>query len=102
MSPACPDNPTLRALLQGQLLDPESERWEDHLAECATCVSAAGALTTVDALTRDARRAVAGPPPLPIPSEEMPLLHDLVERVRSLHPAYSGSSVGASSVAEAA
>jgi serine/threonine protein kinase/WD40 repeat protein len=100
MSTSCPDNPTLQALLQGQLLDLESERWEDHLAQCRTCVTEAASLTVVDALTRDTRRAVTGPPPLPIPSEEMPVLRDLLERVRLLHPAYSGSITGAGSVAE--
>src|SRR5262245_35400625 len=99
MAPACPDNLTLQALLQGRLPDAESGRWEEHLGRCRTCVTAAASVTVVDALTRDTREAVAGPPSLTIAAEEMPVLRGLVERVRSLHPAYSGT-IGAGSGAE--
>src|SRR5262249_23684208 len=85
---------------QGQLPDSDNESWLAHFAQCRTCVSTAASLTVVDELTRDARQAVAGPTSLPIPAEEMPVLRDLVERARSLHPASSGSLDGTRNGAE--
>ncbi len=100
MLSSCPDKATLQALLQGRLPDAESERWEEHLARCGRCATAAASLTAVDPLSRDARQAVAGPPPLPLPPQEMAVVRGLVQRARSLHPASAGS-VAAGSAAEA-
>ncbi|HVS36075.1 MAG TPA: serine/threonine-protein kinase [Gemmataceae bacterium] len=81
----CPDTLTLQSLLLGQLLGPESEGWETHLEQCSTCVTTAGTLTLCDPLTREARQAAAGPPPLVIAPAELPVVQRLAARARSLY-----------------
>jgi hypothetical protein len=80
----CPNRLTLQSFLLGQLLDPESERWEAHLERCPTCVTTAGTLTLCDPLTREARQAAAGPS-LVIAPAELPIVQGLVKRARSLY-----------------
>jgi serine/threonine protein kinase len=84
MATSCPDAPTLQSLLLGQLLDPDSARWEDHLEQCSTCVTTAATLAVHDALTTAARQAATGPPVLVIAPTELGIVQSLLKRTRSM------------------
>ena len=60
----CPNNETLRWLLDGTLTLDEARGWSQHIADCAECQSSLARLSDDDELRawRDARSAVASSP----------------------------------------
>src|SRR5438445_13651324 len=84
----CPDELDLREFALGQLTDQQSEQLQEHLAHCARCVEALGALPADDALVesfRSQRNALARP--------EDNVVEVLIWRLSGLHAAPSSCAM---------
>lgn len=67
VDPACPDAATIDALLDGELAPGPAAQLRAHVAGCARCLDAHGALFEVVALAPRLRPPVPTPAPAPLP-----------------------------------